>query len=184
MHNLSIAHQVLESACCLLGHYPNKKLPLPVNVVRRIALDWGGVEASLDRIHTACLITLVFELFLRQDESHRLRRSSVSFFPSHMILSVHSRKNSQLREGQELFVERSSSDSCTVAMVERLIRTGGHHPCQPLFCRLYTRCSSLFLRGVLMFYSQTTEIVCSRTVSNIPFISTISHSFLHLFTPF
>lgn len=163
----AVLQQTINGARRLLAAPVKKKKPLTPSNIRQIIEHFIQPSTDLAQLQTVTLIVLGFASFLRWDELHRLAPHSLRFFSTHMAAFIDQRKNDRLREGHWVFIARSGSPSCPVALVERFLREGAHGPDQPLFCKIGRRKSgTAFLRTVAMTYSRARELVgeCLRAI--------------------
>ena len=154
-----LAQQIISGTRRILAAPTKKKQPLSPEEIRSIISNLITPDTNLATLQTVTLIVLGFCSFLRWDELHRLSRRCLQFFPTHMSLFIDGRKNDTLREGHWVFVSRTKSTSCPVALLERFLREGRHTEDQPLFCKIGHRGTSQFLRSAAMTYSRARELV-------------------------
>ena len=108
--------------------------PLSIDEVRSLLTSLEG--GTLANLQLAALLSLGFFVFLRWDDLHHLSVDSLSFGVSHVAIFLKRRKNDQFREGSWVFIARSSTPSCPVAVVEKVLRISGHRKGSKLFWRV------------------------------------------------
>ena len=84
---------------------------------------------------------------------------SLNLRVSHVAIFLRRRKNDQFREGSWVFIARSSTPSCPVAVVEKFLRIGGHRKGSKLFRRLQSTKQGVSLRDQPMSYSCAKELL-------------------------
>ena len=75
------------------------------------------------------MFALGFFGFLRWDDLSRLTVDNLQFEDSHLAIFLAQRKNDQFRQGSWVFIARSDSSPCPVAVVEKFLKaimTGTH----------------------------------------------------------
>ena len=85
-------------------------------------------------------------VFLRWDDLHHLSVDSLNFGVSHVAIFPRKRKNDQFREGSWVFIARSSTPPCPVAVAEKFLRIGGHRNGSKLFRRVRSTKQGICLR--------------------------------------
>ena len=101
-----------------------KKEPISVAMLEAIVQDAVESDSLSDlRLATACLLS--FSGFLHFSELINLRPCDFTFSDEMMKIRIVSSKTDQFRQGDELVVARTNTQTCPVAMLERyLCRTG------------------------------------------------------------
>ena len=149
--------QAVDAARRILARPPKRKEPLSADLVRRVIsrLEKG----SLADIQLAALFSLGFFGFLRWDDLHRLKVDSLHFEVAHVAIFLEKRKNDQFREGSWVFIARSSTPPCPVAILEKFLLVGNHSKASPLFRRVQNTKRGVCLRKELMSYSRANELI-------------------------
>ena len=100
-----------------------KKSPFTVEMLQAIVRDAKKTNtlASL-RLAAICLIS--FAGFLRFDELANIRPCDLKIGEDHLTIQLPRSKTDQLRQGNEVVVARTGSETCPVAMLETYIRRG------------------------------------------------------------
>ena len=119
-----LVKQLMEAAKRILARPPTRKRPLTTDEVQALVtrLERGTVAY----LQLAALLSLGFFGFLRWDDLHHLTVDSLHFRESHVAIFLQKRKNDQFREGSWVFVARSSTPPCPVAVLEKFLRVGKH----------------------------------------------------------
>ena len=94
------------------------------------------------RLATACL--LEFAGFLRFDELIRLRPCEIKFSEEMLAIKIPGSKTDQLRQGDEVVISRTGSQTCPVAMLEcYMARTATPHEDQHFLLKANTKNQAL-----------------------------------------
>ena len=131
--------QLVDAAKRVLAKPKTRKKPLTVTQVRALVarLERGKVAD----LQLAVMFSLGFFGFLRWDDLQHLSPDSLHFCESHVAIFLKRRKNDQFREGSWVFVARSSTPPCLVAVLEKFLRIGNHSSGSKLFRRVQnTKC--------------------------------------------
>ena len=152
--------QVLEGAKRICARPVNRRAPLSQEQFQQLMCTLCRPTSPLADLQCAALISLGFTALLRWDELHRLCADDVQFCATHMSICLHSRKNDQLRQGDNVLVARCSSPSsvCPVSVVQRFVTAASHKPSQKLFGCLTSARSGPGVRGS-MSYSRAKELL-------------------------
>jgi hypothetical protein len=106
----------------------NQKDPLPLEVLRAGVvgmLGKGPESAPLIVLSMATMVMVMWAGFLRYKDMKNVYVQCVRFYPTHMEIFLHYRKNDQFRRGDMVYVSRGSyKDTCPVMLAETLIRRG------------------------------------------------------------
>lgn len=152
-----LVRQVAEAGRRILAKPPNRKKALEVSQVKKVV---SRLEQShLGDIQVAALFALGFFGFLRWDDLSRLTVDSLQFADSHLAIFLVQRKNDQFRDGSWVFIARSDSSPCPVAVVEKFLRMGKHDRKSRLFRRILNTKKRMELRKEPMSYSRAHELI-------------------------
>ena len=149
-----LVNQTLAALQRLLARPNKKKKPLRTSQVKMLVERYGQENSTLPDLQMVTLITLGFCAFLRWDDLRRLRVSDLTFYRSHMTISLESRKNDQFRRGSLVSIARSRSATCPVELLERFIQRSNHKSNQPLFCLARKTKHGYKLRDTPLSYSR------------------------------
>lgn len=116
-------------------------------------------QGHLGDIQVAALFALGFFGFLRWDDLSKLTVDNLQFADSHLAIFLVQRKNDQFREGSWVFIARSDSSPCPVAVVEKFLKVGSHDRKSRLFRRILHTRKRMELRKEPMSYSRASELV-------------------------
>lgn len=152
-----VVKQLLDAAKRILARPPTRKKPLSTDQVRSLLTRLEG--GSVADLQLAALLALGFFGFLRWDDLHHLSVDSLNFGVSHVAIFLKKRKNDQFREGSWVFIARSSTPPCPVAVVEKFLRIGGHRNGSKLFRRVRSTKQGVCLRDQPMSYSRAKELL-------------------------
>ena len=94
-----------------------KKSPFSIEMIQAIVQDTKK-NNSLTNIRLATVCLLEFVGFLRYDELANIRPCDLQLSPSCVTIKVPKSKTDQLRQGSEVVIARTGSDTCPVAMLE------------------------------------------------------------------
>ena len=152
-----LVQQVAEAARRILARPPNRQRPLEVSQVKSAirCLEQG----PLSDIQVAALFAFIFFGFLCWDDLSRLTVDNLQFEDSHLAILLTQRKNDQFRQGSWVFVARSDSSPCPVAVVENFLRVGNHERKSRLFRRVLSTKNGMKLRKDPMSYSWAAELI-------------------------
>ena len=101
-----------------------KKEPITVEMLQAIVVDAQKSSFLSDlRLATACLLS--FSGFLRFSELINLKLCDFELQDDRMRIRIEHSKTDQLRQGDEVLIARTKSDTCPIAMLEcYMLRTG------------------------------------------------------------
>ena len=77
----------------------NRKLPLSIDMVKRIVAKHGKVDATLKDLQISVIVLLGFAGFFRFNELANIKASQISFADDHMSIVIPSSKTDVYREG-------------------------------------------------------------------------------------
>ena len=100
-----------------------KKKPVSPSMLKSMAQSMGR-EPSLSEVRLLAIATLAFAGFLRYDELAKLRYCDIVFNEEHMTLQIQSSKTNQLRQGSQVVIARTGSDTCPVHILQLYFRLG------------------------------------------------------------
>ena len=83
----------------------------------------------------------------------------LDFGVSHVAIFLRRRKDDQFYEGSWVFIARSSTPPCPVAVIEKFLRIGGHLKGSKLFRRMQSTKRGVCLRDQPMSYSRAKELL-------------------------
>ena len=119
-----IIKTTLEGLKKLLAKPVNKKLPFTVDMLKAIVQD-AKESDTLANIGLASACLLSFAGFLRFDELANIHPCDLSVGPDHLVIRIPRSKTDQLRQGSEVAIARTFTETFPVAMLESYIRRGG-----------------------------------------------------------
>ena len=93
-------------------------------IIKSIIDKFAGPSASLKVVGVACICSLGYAGFFRNDELSNIAPEHLGFFPDHLRVFVPRAKNDIYREGNYVYIKRLTSKYCPVALVERYISMG------------------------------------------------------------
>ena len=120
-----ICANVVESAKRSRSTPIQKKKPLSVSVIKEIINAYGGEDANLKDLRLATLCGLGFSGFLRFNELSCIRPLDLSFEKDHLKIFIRKSKTDIYRKGNVVFIARTFSKYCPVALLERYMKLGG-----------------------------------------------------------
>ena len=98
-----------------------KKEPITLEILDAMVHDANKSGSLSDlRLVTACLLS--FAGFLRFDEMINLRPCDFTFSEEMLKIHIVRSKTDQLRQGNEVLVARTNTNTCPVAMLERYMQ--------------------------------------------------------------
>ena len=80
---------------------------------------------TLSSLRLAAICLISFAGFLRFDELANIRPCDLEISKDHLTIQIPCSKTDQLRQGSEVVVARTSSETCPEAMLETYIQRGG-----------------------------------------------------------
>ena len=102
-----------------------KKEPITPDILPKIVLLYGNKYCNLKDLRIACMCLLGYAGFLRFSELASLKRSDISFFPSHVKLYLEKSKTDVYREGREVVTSKTGTFTCHVDMLDRYLKLAG-----------------------------------------------------------
>ena len=119
-----IVQTTLEGLKRSLAKPVNKKSLFTVEMLKAIVQD-ARKNDTLASIWLASVCLLSFVGFLRFDELANIHPCDLMIGPDHLIIQIPRSKTDQLRQGSEVAIARTFTETCPVAMLECYIRKGG-----------------------------------------------------------
>ena len=118
-----IVQTTLEGLKRTLAKPVIKKSAFTVEMLKAIVQD-AEKSDTLASIRLASVCLLSFAGFLRFDELANIRPCDLAIGTDHLTIQIPHSKTDQLRQGSELVIARTFSDTCPVAMLECYIQRG------------------------------------------------------------
>ena len=146
-----------EAARRILARPPSCRRPLEASHVKSAILRLE--QGPLSDIQVAVLFALGFFGFLRWDDLSRLTVGNLQFEDPHLAMFLTQRKNDQFRQGSWVFIARSDSSPCPVAVVEKFLKEGNHDRKLWLFRRVSSTNEGVKLRRDPMSYSRAAKFI-------------------------
>ena len=128
-----LPRMVKDAAPRTLTGYSNKKEPVTVDMLKKLALKYGALDANLMDLRIASMCLLAFAGFLRFKELVNLRLCDVQFFKGYVRLFVESSKTDIYRDGAWGYVARTNSETCPVSMLSRYLLKAGFSTYSEMF---------------------------------------------------
>ena len=119
-----LVQNTMEGLKRILAKPVQKKAPFSVEMLQVIVQDTKK-DNSLANIRLAAVCLLAFAGFLRCDELANIRPCDLQFNANCVNIKIPKSKTDQLRQGSEVVIARTRSDTCPVAMLEEYIRRSG-----------------------------------------------------------
>ena len=119
---------IVLQGCERLSAKPiQKKDPLTVSLVKELIDHYGPVEEIKDLkvLRFLVMVLVGFAGFFRIEEMLSTQLVNVSVKDDHMKIVLPQCKNDQMRKGNEVFVARTQSRYCPVALTETFWKKGG-----------------------------------------------------------
>ena len=108
-----------------------KKSPFTVEMLQAIVCDVRKDDTLANlRLAAVCLIS--FAGFLRFDEVANIRPCDLAFDEDHLTIQIPRSKTDQMRQGNEVIIARTGTDTCPVAMLESYMQRGRVQLCSDL----------------------------------------------------
>lgn len=107
------------------GHSVTKKDPITPEILSSIISIFGSNQASLFELRTCSIFLLGYAGFLRFSEIVNIQRSHVSFKESHLKLFIGKSKTDVYSEGNYVYISRTNSPNCPVALLQRYLTMSG-----------------------------------------------------------
>ena len=115
-------------------------------------------RGTVTYLQLAALLSVGFFGVLRWDDLHHPSVDSLHFGESHVAIFPR-RKNDQFREGSWVFIARSHTPPCLVAVLEKFLSVGGHTAGVKLFRRVQSTKQGVRLRDQPMSYTHAKELL-------------------------
>ena len=119
-----LVRNTMEGLKRILAKPVQKKAPFSVEMLQAMVQDTKK-ENSLANIRLTTVCLLAFAGFLRYDELANIRPCDLQINPTCVTIRIPKSKTDQLRQGMEVVIARTGSDTCPVAMLEEYISRGG-----------------------------------------------------------
>ena len=152
-----LVRHVVEAGRRILARPPNGKNALEVSQIRRIIQR--PEQSHLADLQVVALFVLRFFGFLCWDDLRRLTVPNLHFAKSHLAVFLKQRNNDQFRDSSWVFIARSDSFPCPVAVVEKFLGAGRHDKKSRLFCQILSTKRKMELRKEPLSYSQANELI-------------------------
>ena len=108
-----------------------KKSPFTIEMLQAIVCDVRKDDTLANlRLAAVCLIS--FAGFLRFDEVANIRPCDLAFDEDHLTIQIPRSKTDQMRQGNEVIIARTGTDTCPVAMLESYMQRGRVQLCSDL----------------------------------------------------
>lgn len=120
--NSDLVISVREGSYRKIGHKINKKEPITANILSKIVHLYGQDCNNLKDVRIACMCLLSYAGFLRFSELANLKRSNVTFLPTHVKLFLEQSKTDVYREGRDVVISKTGNNTCPVAMLEHYMK--------------------------------------------------------------
>ncbi|XP_068673188.1 integrase/recombinase xerD homolog [Montipora foliosa] len=114
-----VCRNVVEAAKRNGTQRKNRKLPLSIDMVKRIVAKHGKVDANLKDLRISVIVLLGFAGFFRFNELAIIKASHITFADDHMSIVIPSSKTDVYREGNKAIIARTDNATCPVSMVLR-----------------------------------------------------------------
>lgn len=138
----------------------HKKLPFTVEMLKAI-VDDTKKNYSLANLRLASACLLAFAGFLRFDELANIKVSDLVIGSQHLIIQIFRSKTDQLRQGSEVVIARTGSETCPVTMLEAYMHKGGISTDSKahLFCPIANNKSNRLRDSGCLTYSRMRELL-------------------------
>ena len=100
-----------------------KRKPMPTEILSGMAKDTLA-NPTLANLRITTFSLLAFAGFLRFDDAIQLRACDLQITPEMVKIVIRSSKTDQFRQGSNVLISRTNSDTCPVAMLERYMAAG------------------------------------------------------------
>ena len=97
------------------------KDPVLADVFPRLVATVGVPDADLDALRFLVLCLLGFAGFMRISELLKVKLKDISFYATHMSISVSKKKNDQNRQGHTVNISRTGKATSPVEITERFL---------------------------------------------------------------
>ena len=109
-----------------------KRKAMPTEILADIARD-ALTNPTLANLRISTFSLLSFAGFLRFDEAIHIRACDVELTPTMAKISIPFSKTDQYRQGNEVLIARTHSETCPVSMLERYMSRTESNPTSELF---------------------------------------------------
>ena len=116
-----LVRNTLDGLKRMLAKPVQKKAPFSLQMLQAIAQDTNR-DDNLASIRLATICLLAFAGFLRYDELANIKPCDLQLSQSHATIRIPKSKTDQLRQGNEVVIARTGSETCPVTMLEKYIR--------------------------------------------------------------
>ena len=99
-----------------------KKEPVSTELIKSIVARYGSENANLKDLRLATMCILSFAGLFRSKELLNIRVRDIEWFDDHFVVHVPESKTDIYRRGQDVFIAKSSGDSCPAVLLDRYIR--------------------------------------------------------------
>lgn len=107
-----VCRNVVEAAKRNGTQRKNRKLPLSIDMVKRIVAKHGKVDANLKDLRISVIVLLGFAGFFRFNELANIKASHITFADDHMSIVIPSSKTDVYREGNKAIIARTDNATC------------------------------------------------------------------------
>lgn len=118
--------------------------------------------SELSAVRTAAMCLLSFAAFLRFDEMSKLNCSDVKLYEDRMALKIRESKTDQYRQGDEVLVAVTGTETCPVKIVRRYVELGslGLSSQEPFFRGIVvTKRGQALRRHGRLSYARSRELI-------------------------
>ena len=113
---------VKEGAHTKIGHViVNKKELITPDILKKIVIKYGQECNNLIEIRICCMCRVSYAGFLRFSEMVNLKRSDLKFSDSHVSLLITKSKTDHYREGTQVLIARTDTQTCPVSMLGEML---------------------------------------------------------------
>ena len=116
-----LVRNMLDGLKRMLAKPVQKKVPFSLQMLQAIVQDTNR-DDNLASIRLATVCLLAFAGFLRYDELANIKPCDLQLSQSHATIGIPKSKTDQLRQGNEVVIARTGSETCPVTMLEKYIR--------------------------------------------------------------
>ena len=102
-----------------------KKQPASVNLIKEIISTFAHKNASLKDLRSATMFAVCFAGLFRAKELLGIRVCDIQFESDHARIHVPTSKTDVYREGQDVFIWKSNTNSCPVSLLRRYLCLAG-----------------------------------------------------------
>ena len=119
--NTEFCNHVIEAEKRTVTKSVQKKKPLTPQAIRDIIDKFGRNNNNLKDVRIATLCTLGFAGFFRYDELKNMRPYHIKICDNHIKILVLKSKTDMYREGKFVYIRKTNTEYCPVAMLLRYI---------------------------------------------------------------